>query len=54
MRGKDLKRKQKKAPPFLRARADYEKVDLLNILYIFPKEKEERKQKKRRNELVYL
>jgi hypothetical protein len=34
MRGKDLIIKHKKAPPFLRARADYENGFLLKILHI--------------------
>jgi hypothetical protein len=43
MRGKDWIKKHKKAPPFLRARADYEKVKLLKILYISPTEERKRK-----------
>jgi hypothetical protein len=40
-----LIKKSKKAPPFLRARADNEKVKLLKIIYILPAEERKRNKK---------
>jgi hypothetical protein len=52
MREKDLIKKHKKVPPFLRARVEYEKVKLLRILYILPTEK--RKGKKKGGEMNWF
>jgi hypothetical protein len=46
MRRKPLKKQHKKAPPFLRAQADYEKVKLLKILYILLTEERKGNKKK--------
>jgi hypothetical protein len=44
MRGKDLIKKHKKAPPFLSARADYEKLSFLKF-FIFCQRKKGKEKK---------